>query len=279
MKIVTLLENRTTSKDYKCKHGLSLYIETIKHKILFDTGANHYFIDNARKMGVNLEEIDVAIISHGHYDHGGGLEDFLKINNRAKVYIGKEAFNSHIIKLFGLINYNIGLKKVLRNNERFIKIDGTLNIDDELTLFSDITESKLLPLGNNKLYKKNETGAVIQDDFNHEINLLVKENNTYNLICGCAHKGIINIINRAKELTDANIKTVIGGFHLMGMKIKNPENQGFLEKLERNLSSNGTEKYYTCHCTGKHAYDYLRQKMTNIGELKTGMTIDMEICN
>ncbi|SDL03812.1 MBL fold metallo-hydrolase [Natronincola ferrireducens] len=275
MKIITLLENSTISKNYKCKHGLSLYIETIRHKILFDTGPNHYFVDNAKKLGVNLEEVDIAIISHGHYDHGGGLEDFLKINDKAKIYIGREAFDNHITKLFGFIKYNIGLKRELSNNERLVEIDGMLKINDELILFNDIIENSLLSLANKKLYKKDGSGNIVSDDFKHEINLLIKENDSYNLLCGCAHRGITNIINRAKELTNTNIKTVIGGFHLMGMKKKSLETEDFLEMLAKTLNANGTKEYYTCHCTGKDAYHYFKQNMSNVNELKTGMTINI----
>jgi G:T-mismatch repair DNA endonuclease (very short patch repair protein) len=65
MKVITLFENRTISKDYKYSHGLSLYIETSNHKVLFDTGTDGSFAHNARKLGVKLEDIDIVVISHG----------------------------------------------------------------------------------------------------------------------------------------------------------------------------------------------------------------------
>lgn len=275
MKVITLLENRTISPDYKCAHGLSLYVETAKHKILFDTGPNSHFIDNARKLGVKLEDVDIVIISHGHFDHGGGLEEFLKINDKAKVYIGKEAFDRHIVKLFRFFKYNIGLKKELSENERIIKVDGVLKIDDELTLFNGITESKLMPEGNKRLLKEDINGTAKPDDFNHEINLLVNEDGTYKMLCGCSHKGIVNIINKTKELINNNIKIVIGGFHLMRTKVKSSEGQKFLDELADILSSNDIEEYYTCHCTGEEVYQYLSEKMSNLSELKTGMTIQV----
>jgi len=89
LKIITLHENRAISKKYKCSHGLSLYIETSKYKILFDTGTKDLFVHNANKLGVRLEDIDIVIISHGHYDHGGGLETFLKLNSKTKIYMGQ----------------------------------------------------------------------------------------------------------------------------------------------------------------------------------------------
>jgi 7,8-dihydropterin-6-yl-methyl-4-(beta-D-ribofuranosyl)aminobenzene 5'-phosphate synthase len=275
MKVITLFENRTISKEYKSKHGLSLYIETAKHKILFDTGTDDSFVYNAAKLGVRLEEVDIAVISHGHYDHGGGLEAFLKLNSKAKIYIGKGAFDSHLIKLFGIIKYKIGLNKELVSNNRFEFVDGVLRIDDELTLFGNVKGDKLKPKGNDKLLKLYSDGSVKKDNFDHEINLLINENEKYNLFCGCAHKGIINIIERTKDIIDSDLTTVVGGFHLMGMNIKKTKDQGYLDELSTNLTSNHVINYYTCHCTGQQVYNYLTQKMSNLNEIKAGMVIEI----
>jgi len=275
MKVITLLENRTISKEYKYKHGLSLYIETSNHKILFDTGTDGSFAYNAIKLGVNLEDIDITIISHGHYDHGGGLEEFLKLNSKAKVYVGMGAFDSHLIKLLGIIKYNIGLKKRLITNARLVFVDGMLKIDDELTLFGDIKGERLIPQGNAKLLKKYSNSLVDKDDFQHEINLLINENDKCSLFCGCAHKGIINIIERTKDIINGDLNTVIGGFHLMGMNIKNSNSKDFLDDLSNILSNNNIDKYYTCHCTGDQSYNYLSQRISNLDELKTGVVIEV----
>ncbi|SHH76002.1 MBL fold metallo-hydrolase [Clostridium grantii] len=275
MKVITLFENRTISEEYISKHGLSLYIETANHKILFDTGVDDSFIYNASKLGVNLEEIDIAIISHGHYDHGGGLEGFLKINSKAKIYIGKSAFDNHIKIIEGNVKHDIGLNKKLLPNSRFIFVDKIIKIDDELILFADIKGKKLVPIGNDKLLKEDSNGLVEKDNFEHEINLLINENQKYSLICGCAHKGIVNIIECANDIVASHLKIVIGGFHLKGMDFSSSRDTAFLDELATLLSSNGVEKYYTCHCTGEEAYSYLDEKIKNLNELKTGMIIDL----
>lgn len=95
MLLRALIENTSTTSDYKCEHGLSLYIETQKHKILFDTGASGLFAENASVMGIDLSKVNIAVISHGHHDHGGGLKTFLGINSQAKVYIHGKAFEKH----------------------------------------------------------------------------------------------------------------------------------------------------------------------------------------
>ncbi|MBP2022030.1 7,8-dihydropterin-6-yl-methyl-4-(beta-D-ribofuranosyl)aminobenzene 5'-phosphate synthase [Clostridium punense] len=274
MKVITLFENRSISKEYKSSHGLSLYIETKNHKILFDTGTDDSFVYNASKLGVNLEDVDIAIISHGHNDHGGGLEAFLRINSRAKIYVGKGAFDDYLTKLLGIIKFNIGLKKELIS-DRFEFVDGVVSVDDELIVFNNIEGNKLLPKGNDRLLKKYSDGTIKRDDFAHEINLLINENNKYSLFCGCSHRGIVNIIEKAKTVANTKISTVIGGFHLMGMKVNSSKNTAYFQELADSLNNSGVDKYYTCHCTGEEAYNHLRKNVETLDEVKTGMVVEI----
>ena len=87
MKAVCLITNSHAHSDLDSEHGLSFYIETPEFKLLFDTGKSGLFIENSKKIGIDLSEIDFAVISHGHYDHAGGLIDFLAINKTAKVFL------------------------------------------------------------------------------------------------------------------------------------------------------------------------------------------------
>ena len=130
MRITTLVENTKISDEYENKHGLSFHIETEKHNILFDLGPKNTFLTNAKKLNINLEEVDIVVISHGHNDHGGGLEEFLKINNKAKVYIHKDAFNEYY-SMAGIFKKYIGLDKELKANPRIILTEGDMKIDDE----------------------------------------------------------------------------------------------------------------------------------------------------
>ena len=97
MKIISLLENTSERDDVKTEHGLSLYIETNGHRILFDMGQTDLFYENASTLGVDLSLVDLAVLSHGHYDHGGGLRKFLEVNSTAPIYLRKEAFLPYYI--------------------------------------------------------------------------------------------------------------------------------------------------------------------------------------
>ena len=109
MIIKTIIENTSNNKDLKEAHGVCLYIETKHHKILFDLGPNkkNLLISNANKMNIDLSKIDIVIISHGHFDHGGGLEEFLKINSNACIYIQSPAWNRFYSKVLFFNVYNI----------------------------------------------------------------------------------------------------------------------------------------------------------------------------
>ena len=88
MRIQTLIEDTSGSNtELVCEHGLSFYLETALHKVLFDLGASGGFLKNARALRIDLTQVDTVILSHGHNDHGGGLREFLSVNNKAKVYV------------------------------------------------------------------------------------------------------------------------------------------------------------------------------------------------
>ena len=93
MKIITLVENTTENECFTAEHGLSIYIETEKHKLLLDTGQTDALIHNAETLGIDLSEVDTVILSHGHYDHSGGILPFSMINNKAQIIMQKKPQN------------------------------------------------------------------------------------------------------------------------------------------------------------------------------------------
>ena len=151
MKVVILMENSTCRDTVACAHGLSMYIETDKHKILFDMGPDAQFIDNARALGVDLTQVDIAFLSHAHNDHCGGLEAFLKLNDRAKVYMQKAVWGQYYVVTPSKCAY-IGMDAVLKNYEdRFVLCDGVQKLDEELTVFSAVPGRELVDAVGEKL--------------------------------------------------------------------------------------------------------------------------------
>ena len=114
IQITALVENTSADPRLGAEHGLSLYIETGAHHILFDMGQTALYAANARALGVDLAGVDLAVLSHGHYDHGGGLAHFLAANPGAPVYLSRYAFEPH----YHGSTKNIGLEPALAQNLR-----------------------------------------------------------------------------------------------------------------------------------------------------------------
>lgn len=274
MVITTLVENTSLLKEFKCKHGLSLHIKTNKHNILFDLGSNGLFIENAIKLNIDISDVDILVISHGHKDHGGALKLFLQHNSKAKIYINKDAFNKYYTSVLGALKFYVGLDDRLQFNERIIFTEDIFQIDEDICLFSNVPKKYETSNLNDSLFIKID-GKYYKDDFTHEQSLLIRENDKYILIAGCAHKGIVNIIDKAEEIMDSNLSTVIGGFHLFNPVNKKSESLEFISNIAKNLNNKNTI-FYTCHCTGNKAFYILKENLKDkIMYLSTGQVIEL----
>lgn len=258
MKITALTEN-TTACGLPVEHGLSLYIELSGRALLFDMGQTDLFAQNAARLGVDLAAVDIAVLSHGHYDHGGGLRRFLELNQKAPVYISRHAFEPH----FNGERY-IGLDVSLRDSDRLIFTDGVTKIADGITLYSCSDREKVLDLGSFGLNMKQD-GKLVPDDFRHEHYLLLEENGKRVLISGCSHRGIINIMEWFKP------DVLIGGFHFNKLPL-----DGALRSYAETLASYDTD-YYTCHCTGVEQFEYMKRFMPRLNYLSTGGRVEAAV--
>lgn len=256
MKIVTLVENTSNSADLSSEHGLSLYIETKAHKILFDMGQTDLFAENAKKLGIDLADVDIAILSHGHYDHGGGLKKFLEINTKAPIYVNKYAFEPYYN---GTEKY-IGLDVSLMDNEKIIFTENVTKIAENLTLYSCNEQKKSYDLGSFGLNKK--TGdTFVPDDFLHEQYLYMEEDGKKILISGCSHKGILNIAEWFQP------DVLVGGFHFSKLPLDETL-KAYAEILDK-----FDTMYYTCHCTGMEQYRFMKKYMKRLFYLAVGDSI------
>lgn len=277
MKITVLMENTALSERYLCRHGLSLYIETQRHKILFDMGPDASFLENARILGVDISQADTAFLSHGHYDHGGGLKVFLEENHQAEVHMQEGAFGKYYAHDVcpKRIRY-IGLDAGLAQESRLIFHKGSYRLDEELEIFSEVEGAVCASPANDHLFEE-KAGKHVRDRFFHEQNLLIHGKEGLILISGCAHNGIVNILEKAERISGQSIKYVVGGFHLSGVFEEDEEKRKeFFERLAGHLKSRGCV-YYTCHCTGLMSYETLKEQMGDqIRYLSAGTAVELK---
>ena len=260
MKVITLTENTVCRPDLGSEHGLSLYIEACGHKILFDMGQSDLFVRNAETLGVDLAQVDLAILSHGHFDHGRGLPEFLKINQTAKIFIHKLAGEGHYSARPENRVADIGIAPEWLNDPRVVLTEGTVELFPGAVLFADVTGSELRsPANDTLLIQAGE--SYVCDPFLHEQSLILTENGHRLLVGGCAHRGIVNILDRALELAGAPMEVVIGGFHMSVPSTGKSIPEELVRAVAARLLEQPGTVYYTCHCTGSEAYATLRDAM------------------
>ena len=260
MRVVNLIENTKGHDSCAYAHGLSFYVETSKHKLLVDLGPTDAALYNAKELEIDLTKVDTVVLSHGHYDHSGGIMAFAKINSNARIYMQETADADYYAddgeRAEGERYRYIGIDKAIAGLTQVVKIRGDHRIDDELDLFTIEKRSHDLPFTNKRLLMK-ENGELRRDDFVHEQYLVISEGDKKILISGCAHNGILSILDAFIEKYGAEPDMVISGFHLM----KKTE---YSDDELRQIISIGTElmrystKFVTCHCTGETAYEIMK---------------------
>ncbi len=282
MKITTLIENRPSSINAHlvAEWGLSLHIEFNNHHLLFDTGQSGLFIHNAEQLSIDLAAVDAAVLSHHHYDHGGGLRRFIQANESAKVYIGRAPNGECVIKRLLSVKRYIGLDKTLLSDfpQRFSTISEPSEILPGVFIFPRIS-SKYPKSGGNARLLVRKDGKLLPDDFTHEIVLAIKENDHLVVFTGCSHHGILNMIDTvAREFKGVPIKTVIGGFHLVSLPPFSAmaESKAEVEQLGRLVLAYPVDQTITGHCTGRKAFAVLKGVMGDrLTDMVTGSRFEI----
>lgn len=247
MKLVTVIEDTCGNPACAFEHGLCIYVKAEKHKLLLDTGATAAFAENAKVLGIDLSQVDTVVLSHGHYDHSGGILEFRRHNQTARIFMQRKAAGDY----YHGERY-IGIDKEILKLSGVHLLDGDYRIDEELYLFSGIQGRYLWPRGNQALSSIVD-GKRVQDDFSHEQCLVVTQEGKDILLSGCAHNGILNILEQYKSLFHRMPDVVISGFHMMKKSEYEEQEIAGIEETARELKKLDT-LFYTGHCTGQQAF-------------------------
>ena len=275
MEITTLIEDRPGRPGLAHEFGLSLHIHTPEMNLLLDTGQTGAFLDNATALGLDLEKLDMALISHGHYDHGGGLGPFMDAFPKVPVYLHKWAMGQfygnigarlspemnkwipNAIKSLPPFRRYIGLpREVLdRQGQNFRLVNRPWQVRENLFLITYIPKTHPIPQGNRYLLFK-EGQRLKPDGFVHEIMLVVREADGLTLFSGCCHGGILNMVDTLKtRFPNDPIKAVVGGFHL------NHESPDTVAHIGKTLAAHDIPRIITGHCTGQTGQEILAEQL------------------
>jgi 7,8-dihydropterin-6-yl-methyl-4-(beta-D-ribofuranosyl)aminobenzene 5'-phosphate synthase len=282
MRITTLVENDTCDdrEDLTAEFGLSLHVQVGGRQILFDTGASGVFADNADALEIDLTAVDFAVLSHHHFDHGGGLERFLDINRTAKVYLGRGDLAGRYFKAFSVIKRPIGIDLGLlrRFGDRFEFVTGSPEVAPGVVLITEIGSAHARPAGNRHLFVEH-AGSLVPDPFDHELAMVVREDDGMVVFSGCSHSGVLNMIEAGRaRFPGVPIKAVIGGFHLIGLPFLNTmaASRSEVESIGRTILGFSPGKVYSAHCTGVKAYRLLQEVMGDTLEsFHTGTALEL----
>lgn len=276
MKITVLVEN-TGPSELKIEHGLSLYIEFNDKKYLLDAGPSDSFFKNAHALSIDLDRVDKAVLSHGHYDHGDGFMVFLNQYKDKVVYGAKNIFDDYYSGSGGSVHY-IGLSSKLKQmKNRFNTISKDTKIDEKIYLIlDDVSNTKEIGV-QKKLYKK--VDDVLQpDNFNHELSLVFDTPKGLVICNSCSHAGLESIVDNIKKRLNKPVYAYVGGLHMKSTK-NHIETSSFTEEQIQNLCifiEKNIQYVLTGHCTGNVSYDLLKKYLKDrIDFLTTGKTIEI----
>lgn len=255
-----LVENKTEHTGLLAEHGLSIYIEADGKKILFDAGATDIVIHNAEVMGVDLKAVDLAAVSHGHYDHTGGFPAFCKINEKAPIYIHKDAFrDSYGFREGKPEDEKSGI--IWTDEERAALADrlnfteGPVYITENICITGTVPYAEGTNITEN-FYYKDDDGVWQKDDMSHEQVLVIREPDGLYIFSGCSHRGVISALEAGKAMFPGErVAVLVAGMHLYSAS---EEDRKYVVDQ---MAAEGLDKVMPVHCTGIKAICDLKTKL------------------
>ena len=254
---VTILTDNKDGNGLKGEWGLSFYIEYGSRTVLLDTGLSDLFSRNADLLGLDLQKVDYAVLSHAHDDHANGFDAFFERNDHAPLYIARECYENCYDKVGGRYKYAGIPQGILeRRADRIVRADDDEYIDEGIRLLGHTTPG-LEKLGlMEQMFLKTGNRKYIPDDFRHEQSLVFELDEGVVIFNSCSHAGADNIISEVMQVYPGQkILAMIGGFHLFN------KDEEYIRAFARRVMDTGVQDVYTGHCTGEKGMEILEEEL------------------
>ena len=249
-KITVVVENTADQRGLLAEHGLAFWIELEHKNVLFDTGQGKVLGANAQQLGIHPETADAICLSHGHYDHTGGLRDILRSARRAVVYVHRAAFEPKYARNPDGSARDIGMpfldEQQVREAAKLVLVEEPTEICEGLYLTGPVPRTMDFEDTGGAFFKDQD--CTRPDDLPDDQAAFLETPAGTVVILGCAHAGVINTLHYVRKLTEGRpVHTVIGGMHLLQAS---PER---MDKTVRQLRRLDVRRLLPCHCTGPAA--------------------------
>lgn len=259
VKISVVVEDCPGLPGLRPEHGLSLWVETPTGAFLFDTGQGEAFQENAGALGIRPADVDTLVLSHGHYDHTGGMIHLLDNEMPGRIYAHPAAFAPRFRKREELPHKAIGMPEKIRR-----RLEQKPDIVTYTSAPQQILENVWItgPIPRNNDFE--DTGGLffsdpacsVPDPIEDDQAVWIQSSRGTIVLLGCAHAGVINTLDYIARLTEGTpVYTVIGGMHLQNA------GEERLTKTLQGLKRHGIEVVAPCHCTGPTAVAYLHEHL------------------
>lgn len=248
VRITVLVDNHSDSERLHTEHGFACLVETDRHRVLFDTGARAALLHNASTLGIDLVGLDAIALSHGHYDHTGGLGPLGALLPKTRVVAHPELFVPHFSLSTGHMR-SIGVppaaERVLKN-WGIEEAPGPIEVADGIWVTGEIPRSRVISDPNPKLFADLE--GTLPDPLRDDMALVVAHERGLILLFGCAHAGVVNTMRYVEELFPKQpYLAILGGMHLGSVA------DSELDHALANLCDSSALLLGPGHCTGDGA--------------------------
>lgn len=251
LSVTILVDNCTAVPELETEHGLAFWIEADDTRILFDTGQSDLLVRNAAALGIDLATADVLVLSHGHYDHTGGVAEILRINPGVRVCAHPGILQPRFsrksdgtIKQIGISN--LALESLSRISDAIIWTSGATMLSPGIGITGKIPRMTNFEDTGGKFYLDKELSLI--DPIDDDLSLYFLTTQGTVVITGCCHSGLINTLSYIRTLTNNTaIDTVAGGLHLLSAT------EFRMQKTGDYLEAIGIQRLIPCHCTGEAA--------------------------
>jgi 7,8-dihydropterin-6-yl-methyl-4-(beta-D-ribofuranosyl)aminobenzene 5'-phosphate synthase len=255
---ITILVNNLAPDGLQCEHGLAFWIEYNGKHILFDTGQTNLIEKNAEQMGINLTNTDTVILSHGHYDHTGGIPSVFAASQNATLYLHPKAMDlkysqkPNRVKTIGMSDATKGIVNSMAAKGKTVMTDLPTEVFPGLFVTGTIPRKTIFENTGGDFYL--DKSCTIPDEMPDDQAVYFESENGLVVLLGCGHAGLINTLDHISELTgEKHIHAVLGGMHLLHASSKR------IDRTIKAMKRYDIQELGLAHCTGNNAMEQFKK--------------------